>query len=749
MATAALDPPTSSQKQHSGQSSKAVTRKRSDSNSDGNEVSRKESLGGALARSLLGSLAFFFRLPIRLFRPVKLSSWTVLESFAKRERTTLSLSYVLRLLRRENNRFMVHLLAPPMLINTVIGFALFESYSLTEARLLRRHHAKRARPDDGHQGNEQLNSNNSHTEWTPLWIVALAGSAAGAAQCILSAPLDNVRLVLSSHKQDVKRRGRAKGAFGQTRSRRYPSLISWRAVFRAALLPFAPEQAHQRLVHAVKQTSKDKQAVVASRGENGILNATQRRIWQQRLRRLGGSVHGAGLIMSLARDSVGFSSFFVIFEASRRVAHGTSTAVDRTIAWWSATSALPGSNGGRVGDVETDDDFYHVQAKRADISYNASRTKTGRVVAAFVLIVGGAFGAFAYEAVGRPFELMRLIIWQGRQKWQKQREQQTKRRAAGARGQRQSWFAKRRRMDASTKRVKIMAAAANSSASRLESLLTLRAANSAGTRSPRSHAFMNQSHPPHPLRSLAGVEHGQLRHRKLKGEKLSNKGHTTTAKQRTTTRQQLGHHEPHVSKQPPGALALLLEHAENTSTLAYTSASRKFRTAVPGPILLLHTYFLAPYLTSLSNEALVAGSSGTGKPTASSVEPAKVSSALASNDAAPAQEGSRAQANRFGRLSVTTRSAARLLSEWVNKNPVSSSIPGVFGVNSSRAPSTGSTAGLQLSYLPPRPQTAPGYLGTLEAAHRWGSGRTAWALRRCLTPYGIGFVIFAWMSGDV
>lgn len=37
------------------------------------ETSRKESLSGAAARAAFGSLAFLFRLPIRLFRPVKVS----------------------------------------------------------------------------------------------------------------------------------------------------------------------------------------------------------------------------------------------------------------------------------------------------------------------------------------------------------------------------------------------------------------------------------------------------------------------------------------------------------------------------------------------------------------------------------------------------------------------------------------------------------------------------------------------------
>lgn len=44
------------------------------SDKKGKETSRKESLSGAAARAAFGSLAFLFRLPIRLFRPVKVST---------------------------------------------------------------------------------------------------------------------------------------------------------------------------------------------------------------------------------------------------------------------------------------------------------------------------------------------------------------------------------------------------------------------------------------------------------------------------------------------------------------------------------------------------------------------------------------------------------------------------------------------------------------------------------------------------
>ena len=66
--------------------------------------------------------------------------------------------------------------------NVAIGFTLFQTYTLTEDLLLRRRHAEDENVKTG--------------TFTPMLIVAVAGAAAGAAQCIIAAPLDNMRLVL-------------------------------------------------------------------------------------------------------------------------------------------------------------------------------------------------------------------------------------------------------------------------------------------------------------------------------------------------------------------------------------------------------------------------------------------------------------------------------------------------------------------------------------------------------------------------
>ncbi|CAO1624680.1 unnamed protein product [Sympodiomycopsis kandeliae] len=659
----------SDQKQIAAAAGKQTKKARPRSNSrsaSGADNTRKESLGGAVARSLLGSLAFFFRLPIRLFRPVKLSSWTVLESFAKRERKTLSAKYLFQLIRREKNSFLFHLLGPPIVFNTLVGFTLFESYSLCESHLLRKHYPERSNQDD-----LETSPTDSirKTSWTPLWIVTVAGGVAGAAQCILSAPLDNVRLVLTSHRpvgrpsSDTSQHGRRRRAQGLTK----PSLISWRSVMKAAILPFAPlESQHRRLVKSVQQPQQASPTRSLSnllnwrRGE--IMTKQQRKVLQQTLKNWSGGIHGSGLLMSLCRDSVGFASFFCIFECSRRVAHGVSLSIDKTIAWYNSSPTLP--------SIQSSEE-HHNGLERVDFSYNSSRTKTGRVIAAFVLLVGGAIGAFAYEWVGRPFELMRVVIWKGRQQYAKSNKIRVIR---GGRSERHvlrngsvlnigSASKKRReRVQAYKQRVhgseeqstrkrsrQSRSTGAYSSASRLESLITLRAANSSGTRLSRLSSLLDANHPPHPLRSI-----GSNKHRHSKSTTNHSSGSDTTS------------HPPRTAppSSAPSAYTLLLQHARKETHLPSTSLSI--------PYLLLHTYFLAPYTPNLSTPTL----------------------------------------------------SGKLLSKWTQKNPVSN--------NTSLS-----------TLLPPKPIPARYDLTN------WTKGRTIWALRRLASPYGIGFVIFAWMSGDV
>ncbi|CEH15105.1 hypothetical protein CBOM_02902 [Ceraceosorus bombacis] len=664
------------------------------------EVSRADSLGGALTRALVGTLAFVFRAPVRLFRPVKLSSWSLLEAMAKRDGKSLSLRYMRQIIKREKASFLPHLLIPPLLANTAVGFALFEAYTLTEQSLLDRRLKKIS---------ERADRPAKRPEFTPLHIVFSSGFVAGAAQCVVSAPLDNVRLVLSSRRKQ----------HGLDAHR--PHLIRWRDVARAAVLPFAPATTHERLVNRVKGMGSS--ANGTSRGNSSqVWSAENRKELEKTLRRWRGGVHGAGLILSLARDSVGFAAFFTVFEVSRRLAHRISRSIDRSIACFNASSALPSSAGVEVastGDTRTPSNH-----ASQDVSYSGSRTKTGRIVAAFILIVGGAVGAALYELVGRPAELMRLVVWEGRKAWEEGRRSRKKGSGTTHRGA--SNLSKRRTGAQLGGRSKIVGgrrlanrlqeevSRVTRTGGRLSSYLDLRRRNSAGVSASRVFASRLLSRP------------ARVKGRRTKNASLTNQvsdGNIWRPKAPMVADHSHGRRRPassmpknlnrlaikprparplHQAPPPlstrPTAMSLLVEHAERTSILKYTSSHRSSTTPVPVPILLLHTYFIAPFL------------------------------ALSS----PSTTGSAPLQSRLGTDTLSKRTSAS------RRAPV--------GTSRERAPER---AVRERWTLKNPVVAAPGSLKSAVTARSWGSGRVAWALRRLATPYGIGFLAWAYVSGDI
>lgn len=630
-------------------------RKKARAGGEQQEPSRKESLGGALARALVGTLAFIFRAPVRLFRPVKLSSWNLLEAMAKREGRSLSLRYIRTILKREKSTFFPHLLLPPLLVNTTIGFCLFEVYSLTESSLLAKHYPKRdynATISDSLMPTEE-----ESPSFTPLWIVAIAGGSAGAAQCIVSAPLDNVRIILSSN--IGKNRGH------QSSHLRHPLGISWRAVARAAVLPFAPDVTRSKLVDEVAKGGQSK----SSKSDAAASKENTRLLWEKRIKRWRGGVHGAGLIMSLARDSVGFSAFFVVFEMSRRLAFKASLGVDRALAMINSSAILPVGQSKR----EVLDESYRVEGTSpGDVSYSQSRTKIGRSVAALVLVIGGAIGAALYEFVGRPAELMRIVIWEGRKAWEEGRR--------GKSAEAWSHDIGRSRIIGARRREKVLIES-NATEMKKGSFLSLRRGNKNGTTLSRvqSSALQRAFRPSHPLKLNAKAA-------TAKQEAVSIPASSKGRRKRTALRLKHRSMSPsaHTRTPPletrPSAYTLLLEHAQRTSILRFTSAlHRRHRlrpTPVPTPILLFHTYFVAPFSPHTPLEAPASSTSSKSKP-----------------------------ATRF-RLS-------------------------------------------NLLYFRYPATNGPGSVKSISQAQVWGTGRFAWALRRLASPYSIGFLAFAWMSGDL
>ncbi|KIS68237.1 uncharacterized protein UMAG_03819 [Mycosarcoma maydis] len=806
-------------------SNKVSKRRNSTSNSRSREPTRQESFGGAVIRALFGTLAFLFKRPVRLFRPVKLSSWTILEAMAKREGRSLSLRYLRTLLRRENSNFLPHLLLPPLLFNTAIGFTLFEAYSITESRLLSKSKAKKL--ESGEISEEQQQERKP--QWTPLWIVTASGAVAGAAQCFLSAPLDNVRYIIQRNVSGPDSHHRSATVHPIT-------TISWRAILRAAILPFAPAIARDKLVQDVQNetierskrapkptlrarlialiepatTAANEKASVAQRF---TMSPEKRQEWEKRLKRWRGGVHGSGLALSLIRDSVGFGSFFFIFEVSRRCAFFASTSVDRVSAWFNARglgivrprgTAQQDDSTNVVGRRKADDQNdgegeMHIedagrvghwirQGQRsvtdADVSYDQSRTVQGRVVAVIILLVGGAVGAFSYELVGRPFELMRVVIWEGRKQWERgQREPGYRPTSASSRSKKTATESADGTTGLSTVgRSAVRGARANAQARAIElgsrafrrrpDFFVLRAQNTSGSTMSRLFERAMIPRSPHPLRRVAsntwqspGVNetatpmltssHALL---KRKSQKLassppnssdsSSKSSPRPTRSALAFKGRIGCPSPTLATRP-GFLTLLIEHAKSTAKLDRLHSGGLDPSKASIPLLLLHTYFIAPFLPEIPRPVLdnqivrtVAGVDKHLRPSSASLPCSSPASSLTNKVSTVAQ--------RTLLMSLASRRRAadspesKLKRNWIKNNPVNISL--ASSTANGKQIKGHSTANLMRR---DGRFSASDKSTVLKGSRHWASGRVAWTLKRLATPYGVAFLVFAWLGGDL
>lgn len=179
---------------------------------------------------------------------------------------TVSWAFFRSVIKKEGPyRFFVNHMFPPLIINTTIGLTLFGTYSTTE-------HALEKRVENDYV------------------VRAIAGATAGAAQSVISAPLDNLRLALVMKQQTSK--GGQKRVF-----------TGWWPLIRSTL--FAPGV--QDVDLAGRPTTR-----------TGRLKAWASRGWA-----MGG--------LSVLKDSMGFAAFFTIFQLGRDMGRWVADRVDRSI----------------------------------------------------------------------------------------------------------------------------------------------------------------------------------------------------------------------------------------------------------------------------------------------------------------------------------------------------------------------------------------------------------------------------------
>lgn len=294
---------------------------------DPGTIDPTDSSAAALARSAASSLAFIFkRPPLRFFRPVKISTYGALQVMAEERGKPVSIKFVRSVIKTEGStRFILNHVLPPFCFNTVIGLTLFTTYTTAE---------------------NQLSS--SDLTLHPYLVPALAGGIAGAAQSLISAPLDNLRLLQairsdSDHLRNFKFKG-------------------WIPLLKKVFLP---------LSHPIHSSPRS-------------TNSEKSKLWASR----GSSMLG----LSILKDSIGFATFFSLFQIGRDLGKRSAGSVDQSIyIMWTRSDAQ--------GFDES------------------QRGWTGRILQSFVIVLSGATAGWAYGIVAEPFERIRRVLWQARFDW--------------------------------------------------------------------------------------------------------------------------------------------------------------------------------------------------------------------------------------------------------------------------------------------------------------------------------------------
>ncbi|KAJ7582646.1 hypothetical protein C8J56DRAFT_225653 [Mycena floridula] len=129
-------------------------------------------LQAALARTATRGIALYFSRPVRLFRPSKVSGWHSLRGLASKQGASLTPQYMVSLVKNSSWSLIPRHFIPPMVVNGLLGFVLWTTYSEVHATL------------------------DPHIGYHPTATAAISGAFAGLAQAIVAAPVENVRLLL-------------------------------------------------------------------------------------------------------------------------------------------------------------------------------------------------------------------------------------------------------------------------------------------------------------------------------------------------------------------------------------------------------------------------------------------------------------------------------------------------------------------------------------------------------------------------
>lgn len=258
-------------------------------------------------------------------------------------------------------RFFPRHVLPPLVVNTAIGLTLFTSYTWSENRLA-----------------PFLSSHLSSTS-TFLLVPFLSGSVAGAAQSLLSAPLDNARLLLLRRQRLIRQHGRRNLAkFGG-------AFTGWWSLMRDAVF-------QSSVISGISGKGGKVETSRAGRIQQG-------RQWARR----GWSLWG----LSLAKDGICFGVFFTIFEVGRVGARKVGLHWDGIVE----EEPIPSVRKDQPSD---DDEEY---SEEWGGTRRRRRSYPSLVLQSFLILASGAVAGLCFALVARPFERARAAIWEGRSQW--------------------------------------------------------------------------------------------------------------------------------------------------------------------------------------------------------------------------------------------------------------------------------------------------------------------------------------------
>ncbi|KAJ7929224.1 hypothetical protein B0H13DRAFT_941113 [Mycena leptocephala] len=211
------------------------------------------SFQAALARTATRALALYFSRPVRLFRPPKVSGWHSLRGLAAQDGASLTPAFLSSLVKTQGVGVIGKHFFPPIVVNALLGTILWTSYAEASAVL---------QPHIG-----------SH----PTATAAIAGALAGGTQALVSAPAENVRLLVEG--------GTSHNSWSH----------AWKEVFRGS--PPPPTASRHDTIEEIRKV----------------------RSWMKEVGDMTGrGWHGLGY--TLGKDVTGFAAFFAIFDITRRIA---------------------------------------------------------------------------------------------------------------------------------------------------------------------------------------------------------------------------------------------------------------------------------------------------------------------------------------------------------------------------------------------------------------------------------------------